>query len=304
MSFTIQQGLFRYDISDRYAILGVPLDAKEKEIRKRYLKIAYLLHPDTCKARSDAEKQQANQLLSKLVNPAYEGLSKEVSRTEYLLILSQMGKKLKVEGAKITLAGEPAKKLSQAIASKVDSAYKELWQSIAVDQYSSLDRVLSQIAQLSELNLVYLILKEGQGIQGQSANSTARQTQTVSSAKTESEPTTVSPIDGYIRRAQDCLNKNNFAQAIVEMKDAIKIAPTNSTCLGLMGLAYLKQNQTTMAKVYIDKAWQSNPKDPVVITAKQEFNKLTPNEPKIKSASASSGSSNSGFLSGLFGKKK
>lgn len=56
MSFKIQQGLFKLDIVDRHAILGVPIDADSKQIRQRYLKVAYRLHPDTCKAESETQK--------------------------------------------------------------------------------------------------------------------------------------------------------------------------------------------------------------------------------------------------------
>lgn len=301
MSFKIQQGLFKLDLVDRYAILGIPLDADSKQIRQRYLKVAYLLHPDTCKANSDAEKQKANQILSKLVNPAYEELSKENLRAEYLLVLSQMGKTLTLEGGKITLVSEPAKQLAQA-GFNVDTVYKQLLQPLILDQFNSLDRVLDIIAQLSELNLVYLMLKQGQLAQ-------AKVTQTplykrtldnqVEQAKTE---TNVSPVATYIRRAQEYLERNNFAQVALEMRDALKIEPNNSACHGLMGLAYLKQNQLTMAKVHINKAWQSNSQDPIAIKAKQELDKLVPPEEQNKSSTQKSGSS--GFLGGLFGGKK
>ncbi|MBC6474524.1 MAG: DnaJ domain-containing protein [Hormoscilla sp. GM102CHS1] len=45
MSFLIQKGLFKTDFTDYHAILGVPVYAENKEIRKRYMKIAKKLHP-------------------------------------------------------------------------------------------------------------------------------------------------------------------------------------------------------------------------------------------------------------------
>ena len=71
MVFPIQQGLFKFDVIDHYAILGVSVESDIATIRQRYLKIAYRLHPDTCKAETQVEKQRANELLSRLVNPAY-----------------------------------------------------------------------------------------------------------------------------------------------------------------------------------------------------------------------------------------
>jgi hypothetical protein len=66
---------------------------------------------------------------------------------------------------------------------------------------------------------------------------------------------------------------------------------------------YLHQQQMTMAKISINKALQLAPKDPQVIQAKQEFERLS--NPKTNG----SGSKNApkkpseGMFSGLFGKK-
>jgi preprotein translocase subunit Sec63 len=301
MSFKIQQGLFKFDIVDHYAILGLPLDADTKQIRQRYLKIAHRLHPDTCKATSNAEKQQANQILSKLVNPAYEQLSKDGARAEYLLILSQMGKTLTLEGGKITLVSESAKQLSQAIAN-AEQLYKKLLQSLISEQYTSIDKVLGTIAQISELNLVYLMLKQGQIAPVKTTQTLAAKPTAESQVKKTEPETPVSPVANYIRRAQEYLDRKNSAQAIVEMRDALKIEPNNSTCHGLMGWAYLQQNQMTMAKVHINKAWQANPKDPIAMKAKQELDKLvTSEDSKSKTSAERSGG---GFLGGLFGGKK
>jgi preprotein translocase subunit Sec63 len=47
MSWKIDRGLFKYDFIDYHAILCVSVDADVKDIRKRYLKIARRLHPDS-----------------------------------------------------------------------------------------------------------------------------------------------------------------------------------------------------------------------------------------------------------------
>jgi curved DNA-binding protein CbpA len=300
MSFKIQQGLFKLDIIDRHAILGVPLDADTKQIRQRYLKIAYRLHPDTCKASSDADKKLANQLLSRLVNPAYEELSKENARAEHLLILAQMGKTIAIEGSNITLTSESAKQLSQAIGDR-KQLYKKLLQSLASAQFTSLDKALNIIAQISELNLVYLAIEQSRVVPMKPTQPIAAKVTTESQAKKTEPEAPVSPVANYIRRAQEYLDRNNPAQAVIEMRDALKIEPNNSTCHGLMGLAYLKQNQVTMAKVHINKAWQANPQDPVAMRAKQELDKQIPVDSKSKT---SSGGPSSGFLGGLFGGKK
>lgn len=152
MSFKIDRGLFKYDFIDHHAILCIPIDADVKDIRKRYLKIARRLHPDSSVTASAAEKQLANELLSKLVNPAYEKLSGEAARAEYILILSQMGRRLLQESASVELNTDLAKQLAGA--PNIDHFYKSAIAKIAQTQYDSLQQVLQVIAQVSELNLV------------------------------------------------------------------------------------------------------------------------------------------------------
>ncbi len=138
MTFPISQGLFQYDLIDHFAILGVSIDAEQEEIRQRYLKIAYKLHPDTCRTYTPDEKEQAHQLLSKLVNPAYEHLSHDLSREEFRLVLAQMGKAMGRDLSKITISSEPARKLAQSSAN-YELVYQKILQSLAIDQYTALE---------------------------------------------------------------------------------------------------------------------------------------------------------------------
>jgi curved DNA-binding protein CbpA len=274
MVFPVQQGLFKFEVTDYYAILGVSVDADVSAIRERYLKIAYRLHPDTCKAETQSEKQRANELLSKLVNPAYEQLSKEISRQEFRLILTQVSKNLPKALAQMTLASEVAKKLAQST-TNVDLAYNKLLQSLAVDQYKTLDLIYQKIAQLSELNLVYISLIEGKNrkliAQSGSVIPAANSTSNEANPQPISEE---SPITLYIRRAQNYLDRNNSSQAILELKDALKIDPSDTTCHALLGLAYLKQNQVSMAKVHINHAWNANPHDAIVRKSKEALDQV------------------------------
>lgn len=95
MFFSIGDGLFKVNLTDHHATLGLPLDADGKQVRKRYLKIASKIHPDTCKLADQDQADYAGQILSKLVNPAYEYLSKSSNLQEHNLILSQTGKKIR-----------------------------------------------------------------------------------------------------------------------------------------------------------------------------------------------------------------
>lgn len=70
MSFNIDKGLFNSDFIDHHAVLGIPVDADQKGIRKRYLKIARRLHPDSSDLKTAEDRRLASEYLSKLVNPA------------------------------------------------------------------------------------------------------------------------------------------------------------------------------------------------------------------------------------------
>jgi curved DNA-binding protein CbpA len=320
----IKHGIFKLNLNDHYAVLGIDLTADSKEIRIKYLKIAQKLHPDTCKIKSDTEKRYASEILSKLVNPAYEELSKEKTRNEYLLILSQLGQRFAEEKDRVKLISEPAQQLLKA-GEDYELVYKNLLKKLTSEQYKSLEESPHAIAQLSELNLAYLIHQQSRGLSKNpqklaSAKNNVKTSSTETTSKPSSrkkaqtdEPTNTKQVASYIRRAQEYIEKNSFTSAIAELRDAIKLDPNNSSCHGLMGLVYLKQNQLSMAKVHINKAWQSNPQDPIAIQSKKELDKLEKTTSKnqnssttsrVNASSSSNKSGNSSMFGGLFGGKK
>ena len=318
MSFKIERGLFKFDFTDHHAVLGVPVDASAKDIRKRYLQIARRLHPDSCTSESEADKQRASQFLSKLVNPAYEKIAQERNRAEYILLLSQMGKRLVQESATVELNSELAKQLAQT--PNVDVNYKNLIHKLAEKQYDSLDNVLQTIGQISELNLVYLMRKGVKAVQ--SSAPVASPSSNAGAGTVRAQPAPPPPpqqeslIAQYLRRAEALVNKNSLAQARAELQDALKLEPNNGQCHTLMGIVYLRQNQTTMAKVHINKALQLNPKDERALKAKKHLEDMTPktsgqpttpppkNNDRGTSSTKPSDKSGGGLFGGLFGGKK
>ena len=78
-----------------------------------------------------------------------------------------------------------------------------------------------------------------------------------------------------------------------------------------MGVVYLKQNQTTMAKVHINKALQLNPQEPIALKGKQFLDQMakkngghpTPAAKNTQGKQAND-SGNGGLFGGLFGGKK
>jgi curved DNA-binding protein CbpA len=324
MSFSLKQGLFKFDLVDHHAILGVNLNADTRRVRQCYLRIVQKLHPDTCKAPTKAEKEFANQLLAKLVNPAYEAISKEYGLNEYHLILGQMAKNLAKQKDKIQPTSTAARQLLQANPSALDLTYRQLIQPLALEQYQNFAETLEKIAQISELNLVYLMLKENWTLGAKKATPTTPPSKTTTppqnSPLINEKPTVgqenkevpqavtsdVLTATPNIRRAQEYLEKNNFAQAILELRDGIKLEPNNANCHALLGLAYLKQNQMTMAKVHVNKAWQTDPQNTLAKQAKQALEKqgVTITSSKSKPSEPKTTAKSGGILGGLFGGKK
>ncbi len=317
MSLKIDRGLFKYDFTDYHAILCVPINADVKEIRKRYLKIARRLHPDSCTATSDAEKRLASDLLSKLVNPAYERLSQEKNRAEYMLVLLQTGKRLLQESTSIDLTSDVAKQLAQT--PHLEQAYKSAIALLAETQYDSLDNVLQTIGLISEANLVYLV--RNVAVSKPVSNPTPTPTPATNTATPSKENQTTAPpppvkedsiVAQYIRRSQDLLAKNQLAQAEVELRDALKLEPNNSRCHSLIAMVYLKQNQIKMAKVHFHRALQLDPQDEIALEGQRAIEKILGQKSASSKSAAKSGtgtnkadkSNGGGLFGGLFGGKK
>ncbi|MEN9870966.1 MAG: hypothetical protein RLZZ171_1954 [Cyanobacteriota bacterium] len=314
MSFAIKQGLFKLNITDHHAILGVSIDAEPKQIRGQYLKIAQQLHPDKC--RSDAAKARtAEQILSRLVNPAYEQLSRKSAFAEHQLVLTQIGKKLAANKNNLPVKSQFAQDLLKA-GDGAELVYLKLLKQLTTEQYQSLSQSGELIEAISELNLVYLMLKSERGINRSRILATpapAQPSQVPVAPPPVEEPTTDSRVNAFIARAQQYISKGEFDQAIQELKDALRINPNHGITHAVMGRAYLHKKQLTMAKVHIDKAFQAEPHNEIVMESKKALNRLsrTTNQSKTshpgsdsKSADKNNKPGNSGFFSGFFGPKK
>lgn len=155
--FRIDQGICQFDFNDYYAALGVPITADAVTLRKRYLSIAKVLHPDIY-GRPPMEKQLATQYLAKLVNPAYHVLNQALERTAYTAVLKLLGKRLMKKGQRINPQSEVARQL---LYFPSDFSYEKAVEEVAEYQYQSLDTILEYSGQISELNLVYILYQEG-----------------------------------------------------------------------------------------------------------------------------------------------
>ena len=305
MSFEMTKGLFKYDFTDQHAILGVPLDAEYNDIRKRYMKIARRLHSDTCSFESQADKDWANQFLSKVVNPAYNKFSKESDRKEYNLLLTAIGKRVAKEQAKMQIESEAAKQL--ATAQNWEEAYKTAVSKLALKQYESVKETEDAINQISELNMVYLLRKErvGAGVTPPPpppkkdppvvVDPKTKKQDAVTQPPPPPDPTD-SPAEAYCRRAQGFMDSKSYAKAILELKEGVKRDPKHSKAHAMLAMCYFEQNQATMAKLEMNKALASNPEEPTALEVKK----------KLEQAAAKSkkDGEKQGFFASLFGGKK
>jgi len=315
MSLKIDRGLFKYDFIDHHAVLCVPVDADVKDIRKRYLQVARRLHPDSNASATPTEKKLASELLSKLVNPAYEHLSAERTRTEYMIVLSQMGKRLVQDSASIELTTDLARQL--AAAPNIDHLYKTAIAKVAETQFNSLQQVIPIIAQISELNLVYLMRSAGKAFSAPppapKATPSSNTPPNTAAAPPPPPPAKEdSAVEQYLRRAQTLIDKNQFAQAKVELQDALKLSPKSSRCHSLIGLVYLKQNQLKMAKIHFENALKLDPNDQIALSWKPKIDKALGQQssgskvtsPSKTGATEPDKSGGGGLFGGLFGGKK
>jgi len=253
--------------SDPYAVLGVSVVADDRRVLSRYRTVAKLLHPDSQALPSEAAKQLAGQLFARLVNPAYQKLKQEKGRAENVALLRIKVRRLCRE-APLSPKSELACKLVQHPVSDVDVFYEQAIAQLAESQYEPLDQFASITQELGELNLVYLQLKMGEVFTGE------KRTGLVSAA--EAKPLQFTPVvaaetvsenyaQRHYRRAQEYMKKNNWSQAVQELRDAIKIEADKSDYHALLGVAYLQQNLKGMATVYFRQALKLNPQDPIAI---------------------------------------
>ena len=222
-----------------------------------------------------------------------------------------MGQNLADELSSITIATDEAQKLLQTSQDR-ELTYHRLLGPLVNQQYDNLDDVFVITAQISELNLIYLMLSQGEKVKQKAKPKPQPKPEPKPKAKKSSpskqektkEETRKSDnklgIKNALKRAEQDMERNNLSQAIVELREILKQDPNNGKCHGLLGLAYLKQEQLTMAKIHINKARKVSPQDPIVIKAKLALDKVLPESGQSKSSDKPQGR---GFF-GLFGRKK
>ncbi|MBW4489153.1 MAG: DnaJ domain-containing protein [Trichocoleus desertorum ATA4-8-CV12] len=286
--------------SDPYAIIGISVAADDSRVLKRYRNIAKVLHPDSFGPAESETKQLASQVFARLVNPAYQKLKQEKDRTESLALLRFQVRRLKREGA-IAPKTKLAQQLSQLNLKDAEVFYEQAVAELGTAQYQSLDQFAPVTQQLLELNLVYLQLKMDDVIlrekrTGLVSSTSAQPIEFTPASQQEAPATDYAYL--HAKRAKEYLKKENLAQAVQELRDAIKIDPNQGEYHALLALAYLKQNLPGMATVHFRQALKLNPQEPLALHYAAKLNikledKVQPTQTAKKSG-----------LFGLFGAKK
>jgi tetratricopeptide (TPR) repeat protein len=249
-TFKIDRGIGQYSSSDYFAILGLPVTADALQIRKRYLNIARNLHPDVY-GRAPEEKHKACEYLAKLVSPAYNMLMQDKERVEYSALLKLIAKRLMKRELKMSPKSDIAKNL---LSSPSETHYIRAVEAIANLQYQSLDKILEYTAQLSELNLIYIMYEEGYH------PSLIDPPQAITTPSTPSNR-----VQNYLNLAEEYISKKQWTMALGELRAALPLDQTNSKCHALLGLVYLNQNLGGMAKVSFQQALKLNPRDSLAL---------------------------------------
>jgi curved DNA-binding protein CbpA len=274
-TFKLDRGIGQYNSSDYFAVLGLPVTADANQIRKRYLSIARNLHPDVY-GRAPEERNRACEYLAKLVSPAYNMLMQERERHEYSALLKLIAKRLTKRELKMSPKSEVAKRLLYAPS---EMHYIQSVEAIAKLQYQSLDKVLEYTAQLSELNLIYIMYQEGYhpslleapqdatrppnmfGIPPQTPQSQPH----AKSDRRDNSEGLPHMVQSHLRLADDYIAKSQWTMALGELRAALQIDNTSSKCHALLGLVYLNQKLMGMAKVSFQQALKLNPKEPLAL---------------------------------------
>lgn len=295
LAMTITEGLFKLDVTDHHAVLGFSLAADPKQVRKRYLKVARQLHPDSLREMPEAQRQLASELLSKRVNPAYEALTQEKLMTEHYILLKMKQQQLIARPILFTAKCEAAKRLLGT--GNLEADYTAALRKIADTQFADLAQVDTAIGEISELNAVYLTRKGNIG--EKTTRSAIADTAPADPVDTPRRPRHEAIIESYLSRAKEFDYKRDYSRAILELREAIAAHPQSALCHGYLSSLYLKAGQATLAKIHAKQALTFDPDNDLAKAVQTQLGAKS-----AKPASAAKEARGGGLLSGLFGGKK
>ena len=260
-NFKINKGLASHGISDHYAILGLPMTTDTAQIRKKFLKLAKILHPDVF-GRTPEEKETATKYFSKMVSPAYQLLNSDRERGEYLATLRMFAQNKKQKDEVPTLSSEIAQKLYRI---PHEITYKQYVEQVSPKQYETLDSIMEYTAILSELNLVYLFTQTSLNFSSGSSTMAPVGSQTANVEATPAAKPAQSPALRNLNMAELFISKKQWTDALKELLSAEKLDPNNAKVYALKGLVQMNQNAAAIAKASFQKALKLDPKEPTAV---------------------------------------
>jgi curved DNA-binding protein CbpA len=289
----IDRGIAQQGLDDHYAVLGVPITATPLQVRDRYLVIAKKLHPDVTNLTKE-ERDVGNRFFARMVNPAYFALNKARERAEYSNVLKLVAKRMVKRSQKVIIQSEIAKALAK---SPTQENYEKAVRMVAAVQYQKIGRMLDHAGDISELNLVYLLCRDGYAhlIERGSPEDTKKpapakqEWQTVRGEETRIQkpiPAPGAPINSssfaqYLKSAETAIQNKEWSVALKDLRNALKINDRDSRCHALMGVVYLNQKFPAMAKTSFEEALKYNPKEPIALQYLPQVSKgTTPSKPQ------------------------
>jgi len=250
------------------------------QIRKKFLKLAKILHPDVF-GRTTEEKETATKYFSKIFSPAYQLLNSDRERGEYLATLRIFAQGKKQKKVIPTLTSEIAQKLYRI---PHEITYKQYVEEISPKQYETLDSILEYTATLSELNLVYLFTQTSPSFTSVGSDAAPPSNQIPNAEVAPVAKPAQSPALRNLNMAELFISKQQWTDALKELLGAEKLDPNNAKVYALKGLVQMNQNAAAIAKASFQKALKLDPKEPTALKYINQVNVATkpPEKPPEK----------------------
>ncbi|MEA5566406.1 MULTISPECIES: J domain-containing protein [unclassified Anabaena] len=255
-------------LSDPYAVLGIAVTADERRIFQRYHALAKLLHPDHYANNNGVDQELATAIFTRLINPAYDELKHLRKRADIITTLRleaiTWGK------SAVSVQNPLIEQLKGMSIKEATSFYEEAIVSYTTLQYQSLTQSYWMIQKLNEFNLAYLYLHTNNSFILEPPHPVIAEAKyqpvVVQVDKTQNlAPTVINYAQRHYQRAIDYSKQGHWSLAVRELRDAIKLEPSNSDYYALLGIVHLRQNYIGMAKVYIRQALKLNPQHTLAV---------------------------------------
>jgi curved DNA-binding protein CbpA len=253
------------------------MDAPITEIRKNYRNIARLLHPDRF-GREVEGKEEAEQILSRLVNPAFEVLSNETQRRDYDRLIRGWALRLKERDQSPPPYPQILRFQQLISAADLQTTYRQAVFAESIGIYKDQNDLTTLLVtnEISILNLGYVINYARLGA-AEFAPRTQQPPKTLPPAAPTPPPTPapapapkplgagVSFASSHFERGKNLLERRQYREAVQSLKEAVRLAPENPSFHAHLGQAYLRQGLPGMAKAEFTKALTLDPREPLAL---------------------------------------